>query len=228
MKVSFLLQVKREIISPSSKSGKNESCTYQSRAFALSLYIQALQYRSPIAPSSFASLYLFKMGDTYRVNKPSTTNNYSTPKTHYNPNRTRRFTSYFISHLYLIMADQQPHHMSQSTNGVQHIFQPQPHVSIPQRSNGEGPDLGSLTGFPPANDLESTDGSGYGSPVQTASVSSLFPTALGASPLRPQMLTTAAMQSMDTGVSSPSNMPEMAGPSRPRPVCQSDFCKFKT
>jgi len=115
---------------------------------------------------------------------------------------------HFIPHSYLAMADQPAHQMSQNTNGLPVIMQPQP-IPIIQPSSRERIVLGPLSTFPPANDLESTDGSGHGSPVQTASV---------ASPLPPQMLTAAALEYMHTGGSSPSNMPEIGLLRRPAPA----------
>lgn len=133
-------------------------------------------------------------------------------------------TSNFIPHSSLLMAGQPPHQMSQNTNGLPLMYHPQPHTPFPalqqQLSNGERIDLGPLSGHPPANDLESTDGSGHGSTIQIASVASPLP-ALVASPLPPHMLTTAAMESMNTGVSSPSNMPEI-----PEPVCHSNLLQI--
>jgi hypothetical protein len=109
------------------------------------------------------------------------------------------------------------------------MYHPQPHTPFPalqqQRSNGERINLGPLSDNPPANDLESTDGSGHGSPIPTASMASPLP-ALVASPLPPHMLTTAAMESLNTGVSSPSNMPEIPGPRRPESVRQLDLLQI--
>ena len=192
-----------------------------SLAFAPSPSILTSEYCStPSLLPSLSSMFLFKMDDFRLVNKLSTTNNNLIPNSIQTPTR-HAYTSSFIPHSSLLMAGQPPHHMSQNTNGLPLMYHPQPHTPFPalqqQRSNGERINLGPLSDNPPANDLESTDGSGHGSPIPTASMASPLP-ALVASPLPPHMLTTAAMESLNTGVSSPSNMPEIPGPRRPESV----------